>query len=342
MSTNPQRRPSTGPRIGIIGCGNISRSHLTNLAESDIAQAWAYADVRRTAADQYLEDFGGSYATDDMDRLLADPAIDIILIATPDKLHAEHALKVLATGKHLFLEKPMATTVSDALRVQRAAAASPGKFMVDFKFRFAHASVVSREFVQHPLTIFGQSVGDPEPDGHWRLDPRLSAGVMFDLGPHLFDLIYWLAGEAEPTRIYAEGGAIQRPGSPLVDNLITTFRFANDVRATAIVGNACQSGFASKWMLESFGGDVSATIYDHAQSVSLRRAGGEIVPASIPDGRSTRDDLKRAFFSFITAVVNGTAPPVGAADGVRATRMIEAAIDSATSGRPVDLTPITA
>ena len=249
------------------------------------------------AAELYLGRFGGAYATDDVDRLLADPDVDVVVVATPDKLHAEHALAVLAAGKHLFLEKPMATTVSDALRVAAAAARSPGQFMVDFKFRFAHAAAAAREFVPRPLVLFGQAVGDPEPPGHWRLDPALSAGVLYDLGPHLYDLLYWLAGEAEPVRVYAEGGALQRPGSPLVDNLIATFKYANEARATAIVGNSGQSGFASKWMVESFGGDRNATIHDHAQSLTLREAGGQAArptcrrparPAATSRSRSSR------------------------------------------------------
>jgi predicted dehydrogenase len=272
--------------------------------------------------------------------VLADPEIDIVLVATPDKLHAEHALKVLATGKHLFLEKPMATSVSDALRVAAAVNRSPGKFMVDFKFRFAHAAAAARAFVPRPLMVFGQSVGDPEPPGHWRLDPALSAGVLYDLGPHLYDLLYWLAGEAEPVRVYAEGGAIQRPGSPLVDNLIATFKYANEARATAIVGNSGQSGFASKWMIESFGGDRNATIHDHAQTLTVREAGGQPVKAELPVDRSTRGDLKIALEAFVHAVATGGAPPIGAIDGVRVTRMIEGAIESAGIGRPIELTPV--
>lgn len=329
-------------KVGFLGCGSIVRAHLTNLGELGVAAPHAYADVRREAAEAYLEQFGGAYATDDVDRLLADPAIDVVVVATPDKLHAEHALKVIAVGKHLFLEKPMATSVSDALRVAAAAARSDRAFMVDFKFRFAHAARAARAFVPRPLVLFGQSVGDPEPPGHWRLDPALSAGVVYDLGPHLFDLLYWLAGEAEPVRVFAEGGALQRPGSPLVDNLIATFKYANEARATAIVGNSGQSGFASKWLIESFGGDRNATIHGHAQDLTLRHAGGELVDPALPAERSTRGDLKLALAAFLQAVAEDRTPPVGAADGVRVTRMIEAAFESAATGRPVDLAPIPA
>ena len=328
---------SEGPRVGVLGCGGIARAHLNNLAALDLGRPWAYADVRRSAAEECLERFGGSYATDDPEKLLADPQVDIVIVATPDRLHAAQAVQVLSAGKHLFLEKPMATNVADALRVQRAASSSDRKFMVDLKFRFAPAIVAAQSFVTRPLVIFGQSVGDPEPEGHWRLDPNFSDGVVYDLGPHLFDLLYCLAGRAEPVRIYAEGGALRRPGSPLVDNLVTTFKFANGVRATAIVGNSGQSGFASKWLIEVFGGDRCATVYDHAQSVSLRQAGGEIVPAELPANRSPREDLKTALRLYLEAVVSGTKPPVGAEDGVRVTRMIEAALESAASGRPVEL-----
>ncbi len=157
---------SEGPRVGVLGCGSIARAHLSNLAALDLGRPWAYADVRRSAAEEYLERFGGSYATDDPEKLLADPQVDVVIVATPDRLHAAQALQVLSAGKHLFLEKPMATNLADALRVQRAAAASDRTFMVDLKFRFAPAIVAAQSFVTRPLVVFGQSMGDPEPEGH--------------------------------------------------------------------------------------------------------------------------------------------------------------------------------
>lgn len=232
------------------------------------------------------------------------------------------------------MEKPLAISVADAERVQRAATESDRLCMVDLKYRFAHAVEAARQFVPRPIALFGQAVGDPEPPGHWWLDPRYTTGVVYDLGPHLFDLLYWLAGEAEPVRVYAEGGALQRPGASLVDTLLTTVQFANGVRATAVIGNLGTSAFASKWFLESFGGDRSATVYDHTQSVALRHANGEIVPAALPPDRSPKGDLKWALAHFLDAVITGGTPAITAADGVRVTRMIEAALESAASGRP--------
>ena len=110
-------------RVGFVGCGSIARSHLQNLATSAYGRPWAFADGRPDAAEACQAEFGGAYATDDVERVIADRDVDVVLVATPDKMHAEHALAVLAAGKHLFLEKPMATSVADALRVQRAAVA---------------------------------------------------------------------------------------------------------------------------------------------------------------------------------------------------------------------------
>jgi myo-inositol 2-dehydrogenase/D-chiro-inositol 1-dehydrogenase len=324
-------------RLGFLGCGHIARAHLANLASLGLARPRAYADLSLAAAEHCLAEWGGAYATTDPDRLLADPAIDAVVVATPDARHADQACQVLASGKHLFLEKPMALTVGDAERVAVAAARARGRFMLDLKFRFAPTVAAARRFVPRPQMLVGQAMGDPEPAGHWRLDPTHSAGVVYDLGPHLFDLLYWLAGEAEPVRVYAEGGALRRPGEPLVDSLIATIRFANEARATAILGNSGQSDVVSKWLLEVFGGDRSATIHGHGQEVALRLAGGETLPANLPADRSTRADLKRSLQCFLTAVSADRPPPIGAADGLRVTRLIEATLDSAATGRPIAL-----
>lgn len=152
-----------GPRIGIIGCGTIARTYLTNLASLGIAHAWAYADVLPAVAEACLDTFGGAYATADIERVFADPQVDVVIVASPDNFHADHALRALAAGKHLFLEKPLATSVADAERVQRAATASDRLCMVDLKYRFAHAVEAARRFVPHPVALVGQAVGDPEP-----------------------------------------------------------------------------------------------------------------------------------------------------------------------------------
>ena len=119
--------------------------------------------------------------------------------------------------------------------------------------------------------------------------------------------------------------------------VVPTVCFANQTRATAIIGCAGQSGFVSKWLLECFGGDHSATVHEHGQAVVLRHAGGEVAPADLPTEISTHADLRRSLESFLRAVIDNRRPPVGSDDGLRVTRMIEAALESAASGQSVNL-----
>jgi myo-inositol 2-dehydrogenase/D-chiro-inositol 1-dehydrogenase len=325
-------------RVGVVGCGGIARSHLTNLSASPYGEPYAYMDVNLPAAESYKERFGGEYATSDFEQILDDPKIDVILISSPDNLHSEQAMQALATGKHLFLEKPLATNIADALRVQEAVRAAKGKFMLDLKFRFAPALGAARDFVTQPMMIFGQAVGDPIPAGHWRKNPKMANGIIYDLGPHLYDLMYWFA-RAEPVRIFTEG--IPDAESGLIDNAITTFHFANGARAVAMFGTAGQSAFTSKWLIELFGGDRNATVHAHAQEAVLRVVGGEVTRPTLPEGRSTGGDLGIALNAFLRAIVEDTDPPVSIEDGVRVTRMIDAALRSVESGQVVELEPTT-
>ena len=107
-------------RIGIIGCGAIGAEHAKALAQVDGAQIAGCCDLTMARAEEYARTYGIGYATTEHDRIIADPGIDAIYVLTQHDSHADLCIRAARAGKHVLVEKPLALTVEDCLRVGRA------------------------------------------------------------------------------------------------------------------------------------------------------------------------------------------------------------------------------
>jgi predicted dehydrogenase len=107
--------------IGIIGCGNISDTYLRGAARSQLVRVKSVADIRADAAAAKAREHSVDAAP--VDTLLADPAIEIVVNLTVPAAHAPVNLQIIEAGKHVYLEKPLATRFTDAKPVMLAAAA---------------------------------------------------------------------------------------------------------------------------------------------------------------------------------------------------------------------------
>ena len=127
-------------RLGMMGTGNISRDALTPaIAEVDDAVLWSVFSRERDRADAFAAVNGAAAATaghDDLQSFLADPELDAVIIATPDRLHAEQAIAAARAGKHVLVEKPMATSVDEADAMVAACRAAGVQLGVAYHMRW--------------------------------------------------------------------------------------------------------------------------------------------------------------------------------------------------------------
>ena len=107
--------------IGIIGCGSISGAYLSGAARSPLVRVKSVADIRADAADAQAREHGVQAVP--IDTLLADPDIEIVVNLTVPAAHAPVSLRIIEAGKHVYLEKPLATRFAEAKPVMQAAAA---------------------------------------------------------------------------------------------------------------------------------------------------------------------------------------------------------------------------
>ncbi len=193
---------------GIIGCGDVTEVK-SGPAFNLIDGSHLVAVMRRNALK--AEDYAHRHVVpkwyDDADKLLNDPDINAVYIATPPSSHKDYVLKALDKGKHVYVEKPVALNSSEAIEIANAAKLSSTKLSVAHyrrklpSFRFVKELLEKDTIgdVQLVQINFRQSQKPAlvaTSQENWRIDPKISGGGYFhDLAPHQLDLMLYYFGE---------------------------------------------------------------------------------------------------------------------------------------------------
>ncbi|MFC1524203.1 bi-domain-containing oxidoreductase [Thermodesulfobacteriota bacterium] len=192
--------PSTGKiRVGIIGCGNFTRStHLPNLQGNSNFHISAIATATGVSAASLIEKYGAAYNTSDYRKIINDPEIDAVLIATRHNLHGPIACEALQAGKHVFVEKPAVLTREQFHDIDRAIRDSDRIYMVGYNRRYAPLAVELKSRLTPALPFIARyQVCVPEiPADHWTLNSVEGGGRLIGEAEHFFDFINFLADRA--------------------------------------------------------------------------------------------------------------------------------------------------
>ncbi|HEX9800341.1 MAG TPA: Gfo/Idh/MocA family oxidoreductase [Thermoanaerobaculia bacterium] len=188
--------------VGVIGCGTIARyQHLPNLRRLRRARLAAVADPDGAAREWAGRRYGvPAFAT--AEELLAQPAVQAVVIATPTHLHAELAVRAAETGKPFFLEKPIAASGEEAARLLAAAGEAGVVAHVGYNLRFQPLYLRARELLRSGLlgevlavrALFAEPLADVVA-ASWRARRESGGGVFLDLAAHHFDLVRWLLAD---------------------------------------------------------------------------------------------------------------------------------------------------
>ena len=208
----------TPVRVGIIGAGMAGQAHAFGYRNAMMAPDLAGLDVQLATivdpnlalAQSVADRYGFATAAADVDALLVDPDIDVVSVALPNFLHAEVLTKALASGKHVFAEKPIGRTVAEAEDLAAKANASAAITGVGFSFRrlpglAAVANAVKSGAIGTPHTVRGWYYADyaADPNGglSWRYSQEQSGGgALLDIGSHAIDAVQFVAGEISEVR----------------------------------------------------------------------------------------------------------------------------------------------
>ena len=324
--------------VALIGAGGVSRRHVAAWRNARGARVVGVADIAPELAANAAAELGAERTADDYRELLDLPDVDAVDICTTENTHAGIAVDAAESGKHILVEKPIATTLEDADRMIAAAAANGVTLMVAHTHRFYDYSRAAMD------AIGAGEIGTPvyvrfvTGAGTWMQDwtgKRISAGDtggnVVTNGVHLADTLnFWLG--ARPVSVYAQARNITSAHLEMDDYFMLTLRYENGAIGVCELSRANMprsNAFESLMVLGTEGELNSGT-----QHSSLWSYGDHGLTFG-------EDDIQRGFDAEIQAFVDSIAedqtPPVTGEDGRVALQICLAAMESIASGEVVTL-----
>jgi phthalate 4,5-cis-dihydrodiol dehydrogenase len=184
----------------MAGLGIGARQVLHGFDVVDGAKFTAAADIREDELRRYEQKFGVETFTS-VEAMAKSDACDVIWVATPNNLHAEHAIFAAEHGKHVICEKPMAITMDEANRICEAIEKNGVKYVQGHSkiyntFVPAMGEIISSGRIGRPIQITIMTYNDwtQRPWESHTLDPKRGGGVVYRQGPHQLDMVRYLAG----------------------------------------------------------------------------------------------------------------------------------------------------
>ena len=328
-------------KVGVVGLGNQGLAHVEALKSVEEAELTAVADVDLARARRVAEEYGVPAACGSARELCEKGGVDAVVVATPDHLHFEPVMAALECGKHVLVEKPMATRLDEAERIAAEAKRRGLILAVNFENRFnppfAHIKeLLRRGELGSPLYMYAR-LSDTLYVPRKMLSWASKTSVAFFLMSHTADLARWYF-ERPVREVYAisltkvlsdlgtpdayaailkfdEGFALLESGWVLPESSPSIFDFKLEL--------VCTEG-AVHVDTEREALSVAARSYGYPHLAKLHRVHG--LPAGF---------LREADRHFLRSVLRLAEPVATAEDGVENVRIIEAVVRSSIEGRPV-------
>ena len=314
-------------RVGVVGLGYWGPNLARNFDRLPAARLAWICDGSDEARTRVGAAFPGARACAELDEMLADPELDAVAVATPVATHAAMAERVLAAGKHCFVEKPLAQSVSEAERVVDAAGRAGRVLMVGHLLEYHPGLEKLKEYAS------SGELGDI----HYIYGNRLNLGklraeenALWSLGAHDVSVLLRLAGE-EPHHCQAVGESYMRPGvedvvfcylrfpSGLAAHLHLSWLDPHKERRFTVVGSKKMA------TLDDMEIERKLTIYDKGFDEDFSSYGeyiarsGDTYSPRVPNDEPLRIECAH----FVECVVEGRTPRSDGQSGLRVVRVLE-------------------
>jgi len=325
----------------------------------------------RAKAEQVARRYGIPKVFDSWEELVAEPELDLVVIATPPHLHHPIALRAFELGKHVLCEKPLAMNLREAREMVEGTIKAKRVAVTGFNWRFASAmqalarlmaeGAVGRVFHVTATWLGSRFATEDAPLG-WRRDRTLAGvGVLGDMGVHLVDLIRWRVGEF--VRVAAEAGIAypnraKLPDSPPdVEDYVTVLAELSTGAKATLQASRVAHGHSAYHRLELYGA-AGALDYKMVRGRERRWFRGELKQAlpgqpflpvklsgSLPKGLNPDDAMEviggatiaPLIKAMVRAIRSGEPVSPSFEDGMRAQAVLDAVVEAARSGSWVEV-----
>ena len=318
----------------------MGQKHAEAVAASN-SNLYAICDIDEKLLGEFGDKLGvpAEARYTDYKKLVNDPALDAVIIATPDQLHRPMCEEFLAAGKHVMCEKPLALTREDLNAILAAARKTDKKFMVGQICRFTPAFKKAKEIIDAGTIgelFFVES--EYAHDYHkimfdWRCDPNRH-GVVGG-GCHAVDLLRWIAGD--PEEVFAYGSHKLLPMVDFDDATVSVLKFPNGVVGKVFVSTGCKRPYTMRTL---FYGTKGTIICDNTsptmQLYTLGEDGISVNPEpEVIEININSHNTVGEFAVFEDAILNGTPLLMTGEQGAKTVAACMAIVESAKTGKPV-------
>ncbi len=345
--------------IGIIGYGAMAYNHSKQLEKNEVrARLRGVYDKDEARLNKAKED--GYVVYNSVDELLNDKEIDIVLVATTNETHKDLSIKALNSGKHVLCEKPVTMSSEELLEIMAVAEKTGCIFTVDQNRRVNRDFVSMRRAVEKgligkPYVIESRVEGSRGIPAGWRTNKEQGGGMLYDWGVHIIDQLMYMIPE-KVTNVFCKMYSINYP--EVDDNFRLTFTFENGITAHLEVSTNTFINHDRFYVLGTEG-TITVNAWDGTGKVVHKTADDDkwgrdinqikagpsktMAPRNpetfeticLEEPTDVEDNLNPVYRQLISAIEGGelTIKPEQA---LRVMRVIEAAFESAKTGKAID------
>lgn len=321
--------------IGLIGAGNFAKSVLIPTLSKLGQSEWVAVCTNNGAtANQAAKKYQFAYATTDQQKLINDPKINLVVIATRHDTHALLTCAALNVGKHVFVEKPLCLTREELADVEQSAGRSSRFLMVGFNRRFSpHTAAIREAFASRrgPMLITYRINAGPLPADSWVVDPEIGGGRVVGEMCHFIDWCEAIT-QSTPISVQADCAASPEDSASMQENVVATIRY-EDGSVAMLQYIASGPSELPKERIEVFAEGKAAVLDDFVTTT---------FPGSRRPALKTKQDKGFAgeWSAIFNAIRTGGAPPIPVESIFRTSRVTFAILDSLGHGRPVAVASI--
>ncbi len=353
-------------RVAVIGTGHISRSHLNEYRDNPNVEIYALCDLNEERLKKAGEEYGVTRLFTDKDEMLKLKEIDAVSVTTWNSEHAPCTIAALNAGKHVICEKPMATSVAEAVAMKEAADKNGKLLMVGFVRRFGKDMTLLKDLqktdtlgeIYYAKAAYMRCNGFP---GGWFGDKsRSGGGPLVDLGVHIIDYCRYAMGCPKPTQAYgvtyqklAGRENLKSKKAYIADSATGDEVFDVEDLASALVkfDNGATLAIETSFSLNAskdnggiflFGTKGGALV--EGCNVTVTTELNDYFVNIKPDEDYGAQNYKHFFNSeinhFVDCIMNGTECISKAEDGVVLMQILESIYKSAQENKSIDIEPI--
>lgn len=336
-------KPDEGWRVGILGAGQAGEKQALGFAAHRDARVVGVADLSPQRADALAGKVGGLAVGTEAE--LLDLGIDVLVIATPHSLHVAPVEAASRRGVHVMLEKPIATTVADGLRIVDLTRDAGTRLAISFVHRFREELQCAKSWslAAGTIEVGRETVSTRRTSAHprWLTDARMSGGgVLMYTAIHGVDRLRWLFDD-EVAEVTAKTRRYAPDESEVEDGVAALITYSRGGVATLTANSATYPNEPTVWETELHGSEAMVRVRTRsfAETAGLHRS-ERYEPGHDAETSRPNYNFERQANDFLTAIAEGRDPAVTGEDGLRALETCVAIYRSAEEGRPVAIAEV--